>query len=90
MLASLVGLWVAHLGVGTLQDRGARLHAAENSGTLPAALSEISVPLPSDPVTGKPFVYTVERATAHLRGRSHRGATDDPESGIHYQVVLRK
>ncbi len=45
-----------------------RLFAAEHDGKLPATLSDISVPLPLDPVTGKPFVYTVTGATAHLRG----------------------
>ncbi len=67
-----------------------RLHAAEHSGTLPATLSEISVPLPGDPFTGKPFVYTVEGATAHLRGDSYRGDEQHPESSVHYEVSLRK
>ena len=50
-----------------------RLYAAEHDGKLPAKLSDISVPLPVDPVTGKPFVYTVEGATAHLRGEFASG-----------------
>ena len=45
-----------------------RLYAAGHGGKLPAKLSDISVPLPVDPVTGKPFVYAVEGTTAHLRG----------------------
>ncbi len=45
-----------------------RLHAAEHNSTLPAKLSDVSVPLPVDPVTGKPFRYEVTGNTAHLRG----------------------
>ena len=46
-----------------------RLYAAAHGGTLPAALSEISVPLPNDPFSGKPFRYERIGATqAHLRG----------------------
>ena len=67
-----------------------RLHAAEHSGTLPATLSQISVPLPSDPFTGKPFVYTVEGGTAHLRGSSHGDEKDRPGPRVHYEVILRK
>ena len=37
-----------------------RMYAAEHEGAFPAKLSEISVPLPVDPFTGKPFGY--ERA----------------------------
>jgi len=35
-----------------------RMFAADNSGRLPGSLAEIaSVPIPSDPVTGKDFIY---------------------------------
>src|SRR5262249_23613463 len=50
-----------------------RLHAAEHDGKLPAKLSEISVPLPNDPFTGKPFRYEVSGATVHLRGSPPSG-----------------
>ena len=53
-----------------------RLYAAEHDGKLPARLSDISVPLPVDPVTGKPFAYAAERNTAHLRGGSLRDRED--------------
>ena len=66
-----------------------RLHAAGHSGHLPAKLSEISVPLPGDPFTGKPFDYTVEGAAAQLRGSSHQAEEDDPGSGVRYEVILR-
>src|SRR5262249_28922041 len=40
-----------------------RLYAAEHDGKLPARLSDFSVPLPVDPVTGKSFAYVVQGAT---------------------------
>ena len=55
-----------------------RLYAAEHDGTLPAKLSDVSVPLPVDPFTGKPFRYEVSGNTAHLRGTSARGRGKDP------------
>ena len=45
-----------------------RLYAAGHEGALPASLSEVPVPLPDDPFTGKPFRYEVIGNTAHLRG----------------------
>ncbi len=44
-----------------------RMHAAR-TGKLPAALAEVAPPVPSDPVTGKPFEYRLEGDTAHLEG----------------------
>jgi hypothetical protein len=67
-----------------------RLHAAEHAGKLPAELSEISAPLPVDPVTGKPFVYTREGATAHLRGGTFCGDEKYSESKFQYEVTLLK
>jgi hypothetical protein len=45
-----------------------RLHAAENGGALPKSLADVDVPLPDDPVTGKPFRYELKDGTATLRG----------------------
>jgi len=67
-----------------------RLHAAEHDGRFPATLSEVSVPLPDDPVTGKPFRYEVDGATAHLRGSPPRDEEKNPDLNVHYQVILRK
>ncbi len=73
-----------------------RLYAAEHDGKLPAKLSDIPVPLPADPVTGKPFAYSAERNTAHLRGGSlrdgedrrgiRRSLRDHPEQVMHAQA----
>ncbi len=67
-----------------------RLHGAEHDGKLPASLSDISVPLPADPVTGKPFAYSTERNTAHLRGGSLRDGKTDAGFGVHYEITLHK
>jgi hypothetical protein len=66
-----------------------RMHAAEHNGTLPAKLADISVPLPVDPVTGKPFRYEVTGNTAHLRGSPPAGHEKVPVFNIHYVVTLQ-
>jgi hypothetical protein len=66
-----------------------RLHAAEHSAALPGALCEISVPLPDDPFTGKPFRYTVSGSTAHLQGSPPRGTETDPAFSVHYEVSVQ-
>jgi hypothetical protein len=67
-----------------------RLYCAEHDRKLPTKLSDIAVPLPVDPVTGKPFVYTLEGVTAHIRGRSVQGEESDRGSHLHYAVTFRK
>src|SRR5205823_8341543 len=54
-----------------------RMYAAAHDGKLPAKLSDCPVPLPDDPLTGKPFRYEADGATAHLRGN------------VHYQVTVK-
>jgi hypothetical protein len=63
-----------------------RQYAADHDGQLPARLSDLTVPLPPDPVTGKPFEYVVDQTTAHLRGGSLRGEEKDSANDIHYEV----
>ena len=65
-----------------------RLYAAEHKGQLPEKLSEIAVPLPVDPFTGKPFRYSVEGATAHLRGTSPKGLEGIAVYNIHYELTI--
>ena len=67
-----------------------RLYAAEHNGALPARLSDISVPLPVDPFTGKPFRYELVGATAHLRGTPPESAQDNPFLRVHYEITLKK
>ena len=67
-----------------------RLYAAAHDGKLPAKPSDISVPLPIDPITGQPFAYSVNGATAHIGGSSVQGAEKDAWCNVHYEVTLRK
>jgi hypothetical protein len=62
-----------------------RLYAAGHDGKLPAKLSDIPLPLPDDPFSGKPFAYAIEGADAHLRGEDPRG-----QSPVHYALTLLK
>ena len=64
-----------------------RMHAAANGGKLPATLDAVTiVPIPLDPVTGKPFAYRVEGDTAVLIGP--RGGLTPP--GIDHRISIRK
>jgi hypothetical protein len=67
-----------------------RLHAAEHGGELPANLTEVSVPMPDDPVTGKPFRYERIGASSHVRGSPPVGAEEDPFFNVHYVLTVRE
>jgi len=69
---------------------GLRLYAAEHNGALPAKLSEVSVPLPDDPFTGKPFRYERSGATAHLRGTPPPSSRGKPNFNLHYVVTVQQ
>jgi hypothetical protein len=95
LLEGLLGtLWgLPRLGqrIALLQHVEAlRLYAADHDGTLPAALSEIALPLPVDPFTGKPFRYERQGVTAHLRGGPLPVEEKDPRYHLHYEVTVRK
>lgn len=66
-----------------------RLYAAEHKGQLPEKLSDLTVPLPVDPFTGKSFRYTLEGGTAHLRGSPPPGAEDQPAYNLHYEITIK-
>jgi len=72
------------------QVEALRLYAAEHKGTLPAKLSDVSVPLPDDPVTGKPFRYELNGGTAHIRGSPPSGEEKTANCNIHFEVTLQK
>lgn len=60
-----------------------RLHAAENEGKLPEKLADISIAaIPDDPVTGKPFVYRLERGKAILVGPTL------PNAPLNYEITM--
>jgi hypothetical protein len=67
-----------------------RLYAAEHNGALPAKLSELTVPVPDDPFTGKPFRYESDGSTAHLRGTPPRGFEKAAVFNLHYEVTVQK
>jgi hypothetical protein len=65
------------------------MYAAAHEGKLPDRLSDVTeVPLPHDPGTGKPFVYSREGDTATLVSE----VPDDPlpNNGVRYRVTIRK
>jgi hypothetical protein len=67
-----------------------RMYAAENGGKLPAQLTDVKVPLPVDPFTGKPFGYKVEGNKAFLQGTPPKGAENNYTYKVRYEVTLRK
>jgi hypothetical protein len=67
-----------------------RLYAAQHDCKLPAKLCDLTVPVPADPVKGKPFDYRMDSTTAHLRGGML--STDGKAAGyqVHYEVICQK
>jgi hypothetical protein len=63
-----------------------RLDAAKNGGKLPASLNDLSVPVPNDPGTGKPFGYKVDGLTATLDAKP---TTLSDGSAVHYRYEVR-
>jgi hypothetical protein len=66
-----------------------RWHAAVHGGKLPETLAEIQVvPTPSDPVTGKPFLYRLQDNIAVIdMPPPHRKPGDD--GSIRYEIAIR-
>jgi hypothetical protein len=64
-----------------------RLHAA-TAGHLPNKLDDLAVPVPLDPLTGRPFTYNREGETATLSSQ----IPDDPiaTTGLRFRITLRK
>lgn len=65
-----------------------RLYAAGHDGKVPAKLTDIGVPLPVDPITGKPVRYEVIGETAHLRGTPPPGQENVPIFNMHYEILF--
>jgi hypothetical protein len=67
-----------------------RLYAAGHDGKLPAALKDISdVPIPSDPMTGRPFEYEVKGDKARLSAPPLPGPKPPPGFLLTYEITLR-
>jgi len=67
-----------------------RAYAADNDGKLPAKLADVKLPLPVDPVTGKPFVYAVDGNTATLTGTPPAGREKEAAYNLRYEVTIKK
>jgi hypothetical protein len=65
-----------------------RLYAHENGGKLPASLDEVKLPLPVDPVSGKPFQYSVKDRTATLTGENPNPGNE--RTNRVYAITIRK
>jgi hypothetical protein len=69
-----------------------RLYAAAHSGKLPPSLAAIKeVPVPSDPMTGKPFEYKViGEGKATLDGPAPDDLKKNPVFGLKYELTIRR
>jgi hypothetical protein len=68
-----------------------RLYAAAHDGKLPAELKDITeVPVPEDPVTGKPFEYRLSDGTATLSAPAVPWAPEKWPNPIKYEITLKK
>jgi hypothetical protein len=65
-----------------------RLYAHENGGRLPPSLDAIKLPLPVDPVTGKPFTYQVTGEVATLTGGNPTPGNE--RTNRVYEIRIRK
>jgi hypothetical protein len=66
-----------------------RLYAADHAGKLPHDLSELQVPVPTNPLTGEPFVYKVNGTVASLRERPPGHKEENGCSDVQYEVVIQ-
>lgn len=67
-----------------------RMYAAANGGKVPQKLSDVGVPLPPDPFTGKAVRYDVEGNVAHIRGTPPAGERNVAVYNLHYEITIRK
>ena len=65
-----------------------RMYAADNGGKFPARLEDLAVPVPIDPIHGKPFGYKIEGESAVLQASSPVGF--EAAASLHYIVTIRK
>ncbi len=65
-----------------------RLHAHEHDGKLPGSLDEVKLPIPPDPVSGKPFSYSVKDGVATLTGENPTPGSE--RTNRVYEIRIRK
>jgi hypothetical protein len=95
--ALLPFLFVGRRAQGRIEQRIAllrqvealRMYAAEHGGAFPVKLSDLSVPLPDDPFTGKPFLYEASGKTAHVRGTPPKAMENERAFRVHYEITLK-
>ena len=66
-----------------------RLYAAAHGGKVPEQLSDIGLPLPPDPFTGKPFLYTASGQTAGIKGTPPPGEEASPYYNVRFVVTVK-
>ncbi|QEH33889.1 hypothetical protein OJF2_24210 [Aquisphaera giovannonii] len=65
------------------------LHASKNGGALPPSLEAMKdVPVPADPLTGKPYEYALQGDTATLTAPAPAGYPNEPPYLLKYAVKL--
>jgi hypothetical protein len=68
-----------------------RLYAAAHEGKLPASLADVTaVPIPHDPVTGKPFEYRRTDEGATLYGPPPAGEQATLSTSLKYELKLKR
>lgn len=65
-----------------------RLYAFEHSGALPASLNDVKLPLPIDPVSGKPFEYSVKDGVATVHGENPINGNERTDR--YYEIRIKK
>jgi hypothetical protein len=65
-----------------------RMYAANHNNKLPIVLTDITeVPLPNDPITGRPFIYTAHENQAVIELPAPAGEKAD--TGKRYEITLK-
>jgi hypothetical protein len=98
MAGLLGGLAKVRLAQARLEQRLAllrcvealRLYAATNEGRLPEQLADTKLPLPVDPITGRPFPYELKGATATLRGSPPPGMEKVAPYNLRFVITIAK
>ena len=69
---------------------GVRAYAAENGNKPPASLDAVKLPLPVDPMTGKPFLYEMKGDVAVIRATPPDDQKDVAVYNRVYEITIRK
>jgi hypothetical protein len=68
-----------------------RLYAASHGGRLPTTLADVKeVPVPTDPMTGKPFAYSSDGGKATLHAPPPEGDKPDNYNTFTYELTLNR